>query len=125
MKYYNLHIDFEPSWKTYEKVTHILQLEPMPHEKSKFEQSDEPGLWTYQIKENEEEGNIDFINLFLNAIEPKFEQLQEIGIDKVNILFWLVYEYQHQCALGFDPQELSRLGESGIPLNIDCHETKT
>lgn len=50
------------------------------------------------------------------------EALDAINISSADILFWLVYGYQAQCAMEFHPMELLRLGESGIHLNIDCFE---
>jgi hypothetical protein len=125
MKYYNLHIDFEPSWETYNKVTAILGKTPQKHEKAKFDTSEVPAGWWFQITENEETiESIDFINGFMDLLEPNFSDLEKLGIQRDNILIWLVYEYQHQCALGFDPLELERLGKNGIALNVDCHERK-
>lgn len=65
---------------------------------------------------------IDFINVLLDILEPNFSKLKVLGIEKHDILLWLVYEYQHQCAMSFHPEEMERLGKSGIALNIDCHE---
>lgn len=122
MKIYNLHINFEPSWDTYNKITEVLNVVPREFEKSKFDIHNEPGIWHYQIVEDEEDSDIpiDFINVFLEIIEPNYSKLKGIGIEKGSILFWLVYEYQHQCALEFHPEEMERLGKSGIGLNIDC-----
>ena len=123
MKYYNLYIDFEPNWETYNKVTEIIKRTPNKHEKTKFDKTDEPSIWWLQLVEDEEKDNrIDFINIFLDLLEPNFDHLEKLGIKKENILIWLIYEYEHQCALGFNPKELERLGSNGIALNIDCHE---
>lgn len=125
MKYQNLYIDFAPSWNTYNKVTEIIGLTPEKHEKSKFDESDEPSVWWLQLIEDEENDlYVDFINVFMDLLEPNFDRLKSIGINKDNILIGLVYEYEHQCALGFNPKELERLGRNGIALNIDCLEKK-
>lgn len=125
MKYQNLYIDFEPSWDTYNKVTEIIGLIPQKHTKSKFDKSDEPSTWWLQLVEDTDSGNYtDFINVFMDLLEPNFEKLKSIGIEKENILIWLVYEYEHQCAIEFQSKELERLGSNGIALNIDCHERK-
>ena len=122
MKYHNLYLSFEPSWETYNKVTEIIGQIPQKNDKSKFDESDEPSTWWLQLQEDEENDNyVDFINIFMDLLEPNFDKLNNIGIDKENILIWLVYEYEHQCALGFNPKELERLGKNGIALNIDCH----
>lgn len=122
MKYYNLYIDFEPSWNTYNKITDILNLKPFKHAKSKFDKNDAPSTWHYQLVENEVDQPIDFINYFLDILDPNFSKLKLLGIGKSNILFWLVYEYQHQCSMEFHAQEMNRLGKTGIGLNIDCAE---
>ncbi len=125
MKYQNLHIDFKPSWITYNKVNEIIGRTPQKHEKSKFDDSDEPSTWSLQLIEDEEKDiYVDFVNIFMDLLEPAFDGLKNIGIDRNNIIIWLVYEYEHQCALGFNPKELERLGKNGIVLNIDCHERK-
>ena len=125
MKYYNLHIDFEPSWDTYNQVTNLLGVTPQKYKKTKFDKSDEPRIWTYQIKREDEEEYLDFVNLFVDMVEPKFDKLLKLGIDRENILIWLVYVYTEQCALGFSPDEMKRLGETRISFNIDCHEIKS
>ena len=84
----------------------------------------EYGVWTYSVDIEDEAPYFDFVNVFLDLLEPRFEKLSEMGIAKDKIIFWLLYKYEHQCALGFGPQELQRLGASGIALNIDCWETK-
>ncbi len=122
MKIYNLHIYFKPSWNTYNKITEILNVVPEKFEKSKFDVSEKPSIWSFQLVEEEDEKNIDFINVFLDILEPNFPKLKTLGIEKKDILFWLIYEYQYQCAMEFHPQEMKRIGESGIGLNIDCFD---
>jgi hypothetical protein len=118
MKYHRLHIDTK-NIDTYNQVTVLLGIEPTKFEsKRKFNYVTE--LWTYTVDVGEEEPYFDFINKFLDIIEPKFDELKKLGIDKENISFWLNYEYDQQCAMEFDPQEMKRLGESGIVLCIDC-----
>lgn len=36
------------------------------------------------------------------------------------ILFWVLYEYEHQYGMEFHSKEIVRLGQNGIHLNIDC-----
>jgi hypothetical protein len=116
MKYYKLVIFTDGTGTTYQKITAILGVEPV--------QEDEYGVWTYLVEEQEESPSFDFINRFLDLLEPHFEKLKEVGVTKDDLLFWLLYEYEYQCALGFSPQELHRLGVSGIALNIDSWEAK-
>lgn len=112
MKYYSLDISIDSDWETYHKVSDLLKVMPS-------ENSNDFSLWFYQM-ESSDESNYDFINNFLDIIVPNFDALKELGIDKTDITFWLVYEYKHQCTFEFTPQEMKRLGENGIRLCIDC-----
>ena len=124
MQFYDLNIDFEPSWDTYNKVSEILEAIPRKFEPSRFDPDGTPSTWKYRIEVNQEkEGQADFINKLLDILEPKVKALEAIGINKENILIWMCYEYYGQCSMCFSPQEMKRLGESGIPLNIDCFST--
>lgn len=116
MKYHQLVIFTDDTADTYQKITCLLGVKPI--EVKEF------GVWTYSVEEKDEAPYFDFVNAFLDLLEPRFEKLEELGITKDKILFWLLYEYEHQCALGFGPQELQRLGVNGIALNIDCWEPK-
>jgi hypothetical protein len=122
MKFYNLYIHFENSSDTYNAVTGILGVKPTDNTPSKFTRNLHE-TWSYQITERDDDKAYDFIPEFLDIIEPHFRELAELGIKRSDIFIWLVYEYQHQCALGFGPEEPKRLGESGIALNIDCFDT--
>ena len=124
MKYHRLHIDLDGTVETYNKITQLLELEPATIDMdSKFGQT--YSLWTYEVDINDEDEYFDFINTFLDILEPKFTALEELGVKKNNILFWLIYEYDQQCAMEFHPQEMKRLGESDIHLNIDCWAIKS
>lgn len=125
MKYYSLYIQFEANWDTFNKVTAILGHIPQKYEKSKFDKCNEPSIWHLQLKEDEESNiYVDFINIFMNLLEPNFERLINLGIEKKDILIWLVYEFDRQCALSFFPKDLERLGKNGIAFNIDCLKKK-
>jgi len=119
MKYYRLHIDTDGTFDQYDKISKLLGLEPMPVDKeSKF---GEPySLWTYRVDTTDEDDYFDFINKFLDILEPKFADLEMLGIKRDDILFWLLYEYDQQCAMEFHPKEMMRIGNCGIHLNIDC-----
>lgn len=123
MKYHRLHIDTDGTFEKFDKISKLLRLEPMPVDKEiKF---DEPySLWTYEVITADEDEYFDFINKFLDILEPKFADLEILGVNRDDILFWIMYEYNQQCAMEFHPQEMKRLGESGIHLNIDCFQLK-
>ena len=119
MKIYRLHIDTDGTIENYKNITEVLAVEPRPidHE-SKFGSSYD--LWTYEVEEKDQDEYFDFINKFLDLLEPKFSDLESIGVTKDKILFWLLYEYDQQCGMAFHPDEMKRLGKNGIHLNIDC-----
>jgi len=121
MKYYQLFIDTNYSAATYNSVTKLLGLQPTENGKDKMSK-DQYVSWMYMVTETDSSPNYDFINSFLDILEPKFADLEKIGVSKDNILFWLLYEYDQQCAMEFHPQAMTRLGQSGIHLNIDCWE---
>lgn len=123
MNYYNLYIHFEGSPKTCHAVSEILGVKPKQNTLTKFDTS-LYNTWWYQVVRDDSEPPFDFINAFLDLVEPHFGELAKLGIDKNDIFFWRVYEYDKQCAMEFNPQEMKRLGESGISLNIDCFEIK-
>ncbi len=119
MKYYQLFIDTDNNSETYNSVTKLLGLQPTETEKDKISQ-DRYGFWMYMVTESDNDPYFDFINSFLDVLEPKFVDLEKLGVTKDKILFWMLYEYDQQCAMEFHPQEMARLGQSGIHLNIDC-----
>jgi len=124
MKYYNLYIHFEPSWDTYNRITEIIGQQPQEYKQSHFEKSNIPSTWWIQLNQDEEDSPIDFINVFMDLLEPNFEKLNEIGIRNNDIVIWLVYEYDKQCSMEFDSEELERIGRNSITLCIDCLERK-
>ena len=125
MKYYRLFINTDNRVETFDKLTEVLGHKPTIFEKTK-RPDEKYSTWTYCIDENEEDDkpSFDFINKFLDIIEPKFKELENLGIKKSHITFCLNYEYFQQCSLEFHPQEMKRLGDSEIALCIDCFERK-
>lgn len=121
--YFSIFISFDPSWETYNNLTQILGVEPMPFERYKFSTSDVPSSWKYQLQEKKfDDAPIDFINVFLDILEPELSTLETMGIKREDIIISVVYEYEHQCNLEFHPTEMKRLGESGIALTISCFD---
>jgi hypothetical protein len=117
MKYYQLFIDTDNNSDTYKSVTELLGLQPTESEKDMLSK-DRYSTWMYMVEETET--NFDFINEFLDILEPKFKELEKLGVTRDKILFWLLNEYDQQCTMEFHSQEMIRLGQSGIHLNIDC-----
>ncbi len=124
MKYHHLNISTDGTIETYNKITRLLNLKPKEIDKE-FKFGEPYSIWTYEVETRDEDDYFDFINKFLDILEPKFGDLEKIGVTKNDILFWLLYEYDQQCAMEFHPQEMKRLGVSGIHLNIDCWPLNT
>ncbi|MFH0896092.1 MAG: hypothetical protein V2A54_16790 [Bacteroidota bacterium] len=123
MKYYQLFIDTDNNSETYNSVTELLGLQPTEDEKDKISK-DRYSTWMYMVTEAETDPYFDFINNFLDILEPKFGDLEKLGVTRDKILFWMLYEYDQQCGMEFHPQEMTRLGQSEIHLNIDCWTNK-
>ncbi len=123
MKYYRLHINCKADKRIFDSISEILGVEPMPFEPTKMFPEQTYDNWTFGLQEQGDE-YIDFVNEFLDLIEPNLSKLEKLDISKDDILIWKLYEYEHQCAMEFHPQEMKRLGELGIHLNIDCWAMK-
>jgi len=124
MKYYKLLIDTDNNAETYNRVSELLGLQPTESENDKASNV-RYSTWTYMVTETETAPYFDFINIFLDILEPKFPDLEKIGVSRDKILFWKLYEYDQQCGMEFHPQEMERLGQNGIHLNIDCWTNST
>ena len=59
---------------------------------------------------------------FLSLLEGKYEKLESIGISREDISIWVLYEYQGQCNMEYDPVSMKKIGENGIVLCISCWE---
>lgn len=119
MNYYRLYIHCKNE-EVYHQITEVLLIEPTIFDN---ENSNEiKTLWCYAIDEKDEDDYVDYINIYLDLIEPKFSELERIGIETSDISIWRIYEYQHQCSMEITPQEMRRLGNNGITLCIDCFE---
>jgi len=116
---YELQLHFDASLETFNAITKILSKLP---KKENYIQPI-PSTWAYEVVCEDEDPYFDFINEFLNILEGNFERLIEIGVEKNNISIWLLYEYDSQCNMEFDPKRLMRLGENGITLCISCWDS--
>ena len=75
--------------------------------------------WELSLNENSYLYNKSII-YFLDLLEPNLEKLIQNGLNNENISIWYLYEYDEQCNLEFQPNELKRLGDAGITLCISC-----
>jgi len=119
MKFYDLIIDTDGTKYHYDTISDVLMVKP-----NLEIEHDDFSIWTYRIEIDENNDDSQTIDQLLDILEPKQDELLKIGISNKDMLIWLLYEYEHQCALGFSPNELLRLGQLGIPFNIDCWSKK-
>ena len=87
MKCYQLCIFSNDTADIYNAITLLLGVTPM--ETAGY------GVWTYSISVNYDEPYFDFINVFLDLLEPKLDELAKLGILRENIILWLLYKYEH------------------------------
>ena len=59
---------------------------------------------------------------FLSLLEGKYEKLESIGISREDISIWVLYEYEGQCNMEYNPVSMKKIGENGIVLCISCWE---
>ena len=48
---------------------------------------------------------------FLSLLEGKYERLESIGISREDISIWVLYEYEGQCNMEYDPVSMKKIGE--------------
>lgn len=78
------------------------------------------GCWELTLNEEDSDPPISFIEIFLDIIEDKFDFLAKVGISKSDVSIWMLYEYQNECNMEFEPSDLKRLGINEISLCISC-----
>lgn len=86
--------------------------------------------WRYHLGQKESDTSIrfvnesmDFVNIFLDILEGKYESLISIGVERSDISVWMYYEYDEQCNMEFLPQDMKRLGDNGIVLCVSCWQS--
>ena len=107
---YELRINTEEAF--YERVSTIIGLKPKDYKYG----------WSYEIVFEEQKEYFDIIAKFLDSLEGKYEQLRKLGIKNEDITVWLIYGYNNQCNMEFEPNILARLGDKRIKLCISCYE---
>lgn len=123
ISHYNLQISYPENGKgevfdhLISQILGIVQSFPARENKS----SSPPVSWNLW-KENVDDEYIDFITTFLDILEGKYEELEKIGIQRNNIVIFVLYRYYGQCNTEFEPEQLARLGINGIRLCISCWE---
>ena len=51
---------------------------------------------------------------FLSLLEGKYEKLESIGISREDISIWVLYEYEGQCNMEYDPVSMKKIGEKRV-----------
>jgi hypothetical protein len=119
MTSYRLDIQSDGTQETFNRITEIVGWIPQisndtKHRDSRFV------TWSYMVDQQDNEPYYDFINNFLDKLDIKFVELTRLGVTREDISFWLLYEYEQQCGLEFNPLQMKRLGDAGITHCIDC-----
>ena len=120
--YYRLQLGTDNTLETFDAISDVLGLLP---DASLYDSNDglnKLSIWIYTKEVNETEPYFDFINEFMDLVEPNLSKLQELGIHRSDISIWKLYGYDQQCNMEFDPQRMKRLGDNGITLCISCWE---
>jgi len=118
MNYYRLDIDTGNVVSKYHALSELLEVIPATvNENEKLAYS----VWSHSVENSDEQiSRFDFINNFLDILEPKFPELEKLKIERSDITIWFLYEYDQQCNMEFNPNDMKRLGENGITLCISC-----
>ena len=110
MKYfYTLRIDCDE--KDIDLISKILKKEP-----------NSICGWAYEVEVSSYEKDFDFILEFTRILAGKEAQLSLLGISPDDISFWMIYEYDDQCNMEFDPDQLKIMGSKGYRLCISCYQ---
>ena len=107
---YELRINVKEDF--YKQVSSIIGLKPKNYKLG----------WSYEIILEDQQEYYDVIGGFLNCLEGRYEKLHELGIDNNDITIWLIYGYNNQCNMEFEPNTLEQLGKNKITLCISCYE---
>ncbi len=77
--------------------------------------------WIYKVIIDYNEEYFDFINKFMDILEPRLAALDAIGIDRSQISIWFEQDYKAQNNFEFEPSKLKRLGDNGIALCLSVY----
>lgn len=81
----------------------------------------ESGSWNYVVKKGDDE-SYSFSEAFLSILDGKYGRLEQIGVVRNQITFWVIYAYEGQCNMEFSSEEMLRMGQEGITLCVSCWE---
>lgn len=94
-----------------EDVTNLLNVIPTKSTNNR---------WEFEIVQDSKSNYIDYIQIFLDILENKYNKLEQIGVKRESIVIWIYYEYDQQCNMEFSPDNLIKIGSNGISLCISC-----
>lgn len=91
----------------YSKISEILSIDI----------ADYSNGWIYEIELNNL-SYIDAINVFLNILDNKYEELKKLEITKNDITFWILIENNGQSNIELDPEFMKNIGNTDVSLCI-------
>lgn len=94
-----------------EDVTNLLSVIPTKSTNNR---------WEFEIVQDNKSNYIDYIQIFIDMLENKYNKLEKIGVTRESIVIWIYYEYDQQCNMEFSPDSLKKIGSNGISLCISC-----
>ena len=62
------------------------------------------------------------IEWLLNLAEENEKELIRLGVDFSDSQIWMIYYYDKQCNMEFDPDLMGRMGKLGLKLCVSCQE---
>ena len=62
------------------------------------------------------------IEWLLDLAEENEKELIRLGVDFSDSQIWMIYYYDKQCNMEFDPDLMERMGKLGLKLCVSCQE---
>ena len=62
------------------------------------------------------------IEWLLDLAEENEKELIRLGVDFSDSQIWMIYYYDKQCNMEFDPNLMGRMGKLGLKLCVSCQE---
>ena len=58
----------------------------------------------------------------LNLAEKNAKEMTALGVDFSDSQIWMIYYYDKQCNMEFNPDLMERMGKLGLKLCVSCQE---
>lgn len=79
--------------------------------------------WNYLLTNIKKNKRVNTLEVFYNLLVNKFEELEsKLGIEKSDISIWLVIEYDGECNIVLEKEELKYLSDLGINFCISIYK---